>query len=464
MTRENLKTSWKIRLAAGVAMLLVAGTVVAPPPAQGTPDPKQERISQLESQIAQNRVKADQAALTVDQSAAAYAQAFDELTAAQATAKQAQQKYQQAQQAAEKAKAKLGLLAVAKYRQDRDSFTDFQTVTETDSFHTQALKQEVTTILGAKADEQIQSLTALKNVAGVLRQNALQAVEGKKDAARKLAKTEQSARAQAQEAAKTLEQTETKRKQIIAELAKAREVSLAQEQARQEKVEAQRRAAIEQAAEKKRQEEIQQAQQLALAKKAEELRQAQIRAQREIELAKQAQEAIKAAKAQADAKAREEAQRAAQQAQKRAEAAQNLVTEVEKKPVTAAPSSAPVRGNGTELLEWAQDKVGLPYIWGGSGPEGYDCSGLVYAGMKEMGRSVARVASGQYSTLANVSYEQKEPGDLIFFSSDGSAAGVYHVGIYAGDGKLLHAPRPGRNIEIVPLYNVNKIMPFVARL
>lgn len=470
MTRESRKTGnqkspWQKRLGAGTLVAALVLSLQALPAAVAAPESKQERIARLESQIAQNRVQAEKAALTVDQTAAAYAQAFDELQAARSTAKEAVTKATQAAQAAESAKAKLGLLAVAKYRQEHHNLADFESITETDAFHTQALKLEVSNILGAKADAQAQSLTALQNVAEVLQNQATQAVQGKKTAAKNLAETEKKARARAEAAVKYLENATSEREKIIAELARAREVSLAQERERQEKAEAARQAAAAAAAEKKRQEEAARAAQLAAQKKAQELQEARIRAEREAEAARKAAEAAAAAaQARTDAQAQAAAQRAAQQAHLRAQNAQQRAAAVESKPVTVAPSTASATGMGTSLLDWARGKIGLPYIWGGSGPDGYDCSGLIYAGMKELGRSVTRVASGQYSSLANVAYEQRQPGDLIFFSSNGSASGVYHVGIYAGNDQLLHAPKPGQNIAVVPLYNVNKIMPYVARL
>lgn len=465
MARNYLGNKWRNRIVIGTAAMAITLSLGTIPAAIGAPGSKEERIAQLESQIAQNRVRADKAALAVDETAAAYAAAFDELSAAQAVATAASEKAKKAAEEADAAKAKLGLLAVAKYRQDKNNFAGFEAVTETDAFHTQALKQEVNDILGAQADDQAQGLTALQNVAEVLQDEAARAIAGKKAAAENLAQTERSARAEAESAVEDLQNARAEREKIIVELAKAREVSLAQERERQAKVEAVHQAALAAAAEKKRAEEAALAAREAEIKKAQDLRDAQARAQREAAAAAKAQaEAQAAQQARADAQEQARAQQAAQQAQQRANQARQKAQQVAQKPATTAPSGAAATGAGGALLNWAKGKIGLPYIWGGNGPGGYDCSGLIYAGMQAQGRNIARVASGQYSSLANVSYDQRQPGDLIFYSSNGSASGVYHVGIYAGNGQMLHAPSPGRNIAIVPIYSPDKIMPYVARL
>ena len=90
-----------------------------------------------------------------------------------------------------------------------------------------------------------------------------------------------------------------------------------------------------------------------------------------------------------------------------------------------------------ELVETARRFVGVPYRWGGTNPNGYDCSGFVQEVFRLAGHSVPRMADAQFESLNKVSKEELSPGDLVFFNTDGS--GVSHVGIFSGEGRFLHA-------------------------
>lgn len=440
---------WKRRLAAmsvAAAMTLGMGAI---PLAVGAPSAKPDRIAQLESDIARNRVKVDAAQLHYAQTAEDFAEATDALNAATAEASESAKKAQAAKREADAAKAQLGRLAVAMYRQNSSGLSDLAAITESDAFRDAALKEAATDALGYQADNQTQGLMALQNVAEVLRDRANRAAKAKKDAAASLATTEKTARAQAQEALDELKKLESQREKIIVELAREREVTIAEETARQEKVEQERQAALAAAAQRKRQEQEALAAQQAAARAAQQAAEQKAREQ--------------AARAQADRQARERA--AAEQPSAASPSHTAPVQPTAPAPQPAAPPSRAASGGyGPALLEWAKTKLGIPYVWGGIGPNGYDCSGLVYAGMKELGKGVQRSAAAQYNAYANVPFNQKQPGDLVFWSNNGTGNGVYHVAIYAGGNTVLMAPQPGQNVRINNFYNQNKIMPFVARL
>lgn len=108
---------------------------------------------------------------------------------------------------------------------------------------------------------------------------------------------------------------------------------------------------------------------------------------------------------------------------------------------------APVAGAaaaGRRLLELAERQLGAPYRWGGATPAGFDCSGLVRWVHGEAGITVPRTAAGQQIEARPVAARELLPGDLVFFRIDGR--GVDHVGVYAGDGRFVHAPRSGRAV------------------
>lgn len=100
-----------------------------------------------------------------------------------------------------------------------------------------------------------------------------------------------------------------------------------------------------------------------------------------------------------------------------------------------------------KVLDSAYSKIGSPYIWGSTGQSGgYDCSGLVYAiYVNELGVSLPRTSSSQSQVGDQISREQLQPGDLIFFNTSGK--GVSHVGIYVGDDVFIHASSGSKQVK-----------------
>ncbi|MFI1384717.1 NlpC/P60 family protein [Embleya sp. NPDC020886] len=94
-------------------------------------------------------------------------------------------------------------------------------------------------------------------------------------------------------------------------------------------------------------------------------------------------------------------------------------------------------------IAFAIDKIGKPYIWGGVGPVGYDCSGLTSKAWAFAGVPIRRTSQEQWASLPRVAVADMRPGDLIVYYSDAS-----HIGMYLGNGKIVHAPRPGRTITV----------------
>jgi len=99
---------------------------------------------------------------------------------------------------------------------------------------------------------------------------------------------------------------------------------------------------------------------------------------------------------------------------------------------------------GALLLGFAEQYLGAPYRYGGSAPDGFDCSGLVLRVHELAGIGVPRTALEQHVAAQLVPRAALLPGDLVFFA--GRRGRVDHVGIYAGDGRFVHAPRTGRPV------------------
>jgi cell wall-associated NlpC family hydrolase len=101
---------------------------------------------------------------------------------------------------------------------------------------------------------------------------------------------------------------------------------------------------------------------------------------------------------------------------------------------------------GQQLVRVAAGLIGTPYKFGGANPtQGFDCSGLVFYSFDQLGIEVPRTAADQRHAAKPVARDELTPGDLVFFRSSGRR--VDHVGIYAGEGRFIHAPRSGHVVS-----------------
>uniref|UniRef100_UPI0024A7FAE3 C40 family peptidase n=1 Tax=Streptomyces sp. CC216C TaxID=3044576 RepID=UPI0024A7FAE3 len=109
-------------------------------------------------------------------------------------------------------------------------------------------------------------------------------------------------------------------------------------------------------------------------------------------------------------------------------------------PVSATDSRA------GRAIAFAHGAIGKPYVWGATGPNAFDCSGLTQAAWKAAGVSLPRTTYTQINAGQRVPRSQLTPGDLVFFYS-----GISHVGLYIGGGQMIHAPRPRAPVRIAPI-------------
>jgi cell wall-associated NlpC family hydrolase len=100
-----------------------------------------------------------------------------------------------------------------------------------------------------------------------------------------------------------------------------------------------------------------------------------------------------------------------------------------------------------KALAFARAQIGKPYVWGATGPDSYDCSGLTQAAWKAAGVDIPRVTYDQVNAGTTVPLSQAQPGDLVFFYDD-----ISHVGLYIGNGMMIHAPKPGAYVREESIY------------
>jgi hypothetical protein len=103
---------------------------------------------------------------------------------------------------------------------------------------------------------------------------------------------------------------------------------------------------------------------------------------------------------------------------------------------------------GTELAAEADKFLGVPYVWGGESPRGFDCSGLVAYALGRLGVRAPRTSEQQWGWVQRIPQGQLQPGDLIFEQWPGEVS-PGHVAIYAGGGQIIQAPAPGQGVQKV---------------
>ena len=115
-------------------------------------------------------------------------------------------------------------------------------------------------------------------------------------------------------------------------------------------------------------------------------------------------------------------------------------------PVAASPLA-------TAVLAFARTQLGKPYVWGATGPDSYDCSGLTGAAYRAAGLDLPRTSREQWYAGPHVALSALEPGDLMFWGYDPADPGtIHHVAIYAGDGQMVAAPHTGDVVKVQPIY------------
>lgn len=182
----------------------------------------------------------------------------------------------------------------------------------------------------------------------------------------------------------------------------------------------------------------------------EKARLAAIEKQKEEEAQRKAAELAKQQAAAEQQREEEAAQKAAAEAAAKEQSASTSTDSSSSSSTSTpapAPEPAPAPSKADQAVAFAQAQIGKPYVWGATGPDSYDCSGLTGAAWKAAGVDLPRTTWDQVNAGTTVSLADAQPGDLIFFYDD-----ISHVGLYIGDGMMIHAPKPGANVREESIY------------
>jgi len=115
------------------------------------------------------------------------------------------------------------------------------------------------------------------------------------------------------------------------------------------------------------------------------------------------------------------------------------------------PEASPGAGLAQDAIAAAKSRLGKPYVWGATGPNSFDCSGLMQYAFEKAGKDLPRTSAAQSKVGKKVSMDDLQPGDLIFLYSP-----VSHVVMYVGNGKVIEAPTSGQDVKFTPLSKIEK--------
>ena len=132
-------------------------------------------------------------------------------------------------------------------------------------------------------------------------------------------------------------------------------------------------------------------------------------------------------------------------------------------PASPANAAPPAEGAVRQMLTYVYAQLGKPYVWGGAGPDVFDCSGLAMRGLEAGGWSFPHPAQWQYLAMHSLTYAQLRPGDLVFWAEDpANPHTIYHEAVYIGNDRIIQAPHPGGVVEQQSLW-INGTPSFYGR-
>ncbi len=424
-------------------------------------------IASLEARLATLKANTENATMKAQIATEDYLQSLDALNKAKAATAAARAKATAATKQTHQARKSLSDVVVQTYQDGGNPFDIVSPYLTGRSLGDIASQKAALDRAGENTDAKLQKVQALQSVATTMEGIAAQKESAQRTATQKTEATKNAAQAAANAAQAAQSQATSQRANLISQLAAQRNTTVALETQRQEQ--------LEQAEQNRKNEEARkQAQQAAAQAKAKEEQEKQNEAK--------AKETASPTPAQPDPQPSQTAAPEPAPSQTTTPEPAPSPSETSQPAPAPAPEPAPSptptpepdpepepdptpapSGGADVAIAKAYTFIGVDYVWGGESYSGVDCSGLAMLSWAAAGVSLTHSSRAQYWEGTHVSLDSAQPGDLIFWSSDGSAGSIYHVAIYLGNDQMIEAPTFGVPVRVTGV-RYSGIMPYAVRL
>ena len=424
-------------------------------------------IASLEARLATLKANTENATMKAQIATEDYLQSLDALNKAKAATAAARAKATAATKQTHQARKSLSDVVVQTYQDGGNPFDIVSPYLTGRSLGDIASQKAALDRAGENTDTKLQKVQALQSVATTMEGIAAQKESAQRTATQKTEATKNAAQAAANAAQAAQSQATSQRANLISQLAAQRNTTVALETQRQEQ--------LEQAEQNRKNEEARkQAQQAAAQAKAKEEQEKQNEAK--------AKETASPTPSQPDpqpsqttapepAPSQTTTPEPAPSPSETSQPAPAPAPEPEPAPAPTPepdpepePDPTPAPSGGADVaIAKAYTFIGVDYVWGGESYSGVDCSGLAMLSWAAAGVSLTHSSRAQYWEGTHVSLDSVQPGDLIFWSSDGSAGSIYHVAIYLGNDQMIEAPTFGVPVRVTGV-RYSGIMPYAVRL
>lgn len=424
-------------------------------------------IASLEARLATLKANTENATMKAQIATEDYLQSLDALNKAKAATAAARAKATAATKQTHQARKSLSDVVVQTYQDGGNPFDIVSPYLTGRSLGDIASQKAALDRAGENTDAKLQKVQALQSVATTMEGIAAQKESAQRTATQKTEATKNAAQAAANAAQAAQSQATSQRANLISQLAAQRNTTVALETQRQEQ--------LEQAEQNRKNEEARKQAQQAAA-------QAKVKEEQEKQNEAKAKETASPTPSQPDPQPSQTAApepapsqtttpEPAPSPSETSQPAPAPAPEPEPAPAPTPepdpepePDPTPAPSGGADVaIAKAYTFIGVDYVWGGESYSGVDCSGLAMLSWAAAGVSLTHSSRAQYWEGTHVSLDSVQPGDLIFWSSDGSAGSIYHVAIYLGNDQMIEAPTFGVPVRVTGV-RYSGIMPYAVRL